>query len=250
MPKMDKLLVFLHKLGSPKSFYAWSGRALPWFVIIGGILFAYGLFAGLVLAPPDYQQGDAFRIIYVHVPAAFMSLFIYSMIATCALIHLVWRVKLMDVMMQVSAPIGAWMTFLALFTGAIWGKPMWGIWWIWDARLTSELILLFLYLGLIALRQAIIEPQQASRAVAMLALIGFVNIPIIHYSVYWWNTLHQGATIAKFAQPSIANDMLYPLLAMMMAFFCYFIGLMMMRARSEVLWRERRTRWIRKLIRD
>jgi len=212
------------------------------------ILFAYGLYAGLLLAPPDYQQGDAFRIIYVHVPAAFMSLFIYTWMATCALISLIWRIKLTDVMIQVSAPLGAWMTFLALFTGAVWGKPMWGTWWIWDARLTSELILLFLYLGVIALRQAIIDRRVADRAVAILVLVGFINIPIIHYSVYWWNTLHQGATIAQFALPSIVGSMLYPLLAMIAAFYCYCMMLLLIRVRTELLLRERKTSWVQQLI--
>jgi len=247
---MLKIWYYLHKLTSPRSFHSLSGRCLPWLITITALLFVGGLYAGLYLAPPDYQQGDAFRIMYVHVPAAFMSLFIYSWMATCALIGLVWRIKLSDVMIQVSAPLGALMTALALFTGSVWGKPMWGTWWIWDARLTSELILLFLYLGVIALRQAILDRHIASRAVAILVLIGFINIPIIHYSVYWWNTLHQGATIAKLAQPSIAAPMLYPLLIMIAAFLCYFMVLLLIGSRTELLLREQKTSWVRRLLRN
>jgi len=245
---MKSIWSFLYKLASPKYFYEWAGRVSALFAVLAGLFFSVGLFGALVLAPPDYQQGDAFRIMYLHVPAAFMSLCIYSLMAFCAVLSLVWKIKLSDIVIKVSAPLGAWITFLALFTGSVWGKPMWGTWWIWDARLTSELILLFLYVGIIALNSAIPDRQRAGQAVAILVLVGFVDIPIIHYSVNWWNTLHQGATLTRFAKPTMAPSMLYPLLLMMAAFFCYFVNVMLTRARTECLLREKRASWVEALI--
>lgn len=238
----------LYRLASPQSFYQLSGKIIYWVGILTAILFATGLFAALVLAPADYQQGDAFRIIYVHVPSAFLSLFTYALMAFCALLSLVWKIKLADLVIKVSANLGAWLTFLALLTGSIWGKPMWGTWWIWDARLTSELILLFLYLGIIALQQAITDPSNSAKAVAILVLVGFVDIPIIHYSVYWWNTLHQGPTIVQFAKPSIAPAMLYPLLIMILAFFGYFICLLLLGVRRALLLTNRKAHWVRDIL--
>jgi heme exporter protein C len=200
-----------------------------------------------VLAPADYQQGDSFRIMYIHVPSAWMSLFIYVVMAAAGAIGLIWRIKLAEVVAISSAPIGASFTFLALITGSIWGKPMWGTWWVWDARLTSELILLFLYLGIIALHNAIEDKRTAARATAILALVGVVNIPIIHYSVEWWNTLHQGPTVTKFDAPSIHPSMLIPLLLMALAFKLYYLAVVLMRARVEVLERERNSVWVREL---
>lgn len=168
--------------------------------------------------------------------------------AVVAVIGWVWKIKLADIMVKASAPIGAWFTFLALFTGAVWGKPMWGTWWIWDARLTSELILLFFYLGFIALQSAIADTTKAAKAGALLLLIGLVNLPIIHFSVEWWETLHQGATLSKFSKPSIALEMLYPLVAMILAFAFYYVTVVLMRARCEVLLREQRTQWVKELI--
>lgn len=242
------MLPILYKLASPKRFYQIAGKLLPWFVVIATLLFSYGLVGALLLSPPDYQQGDAYRIIYIHVPSAFMSMFIYTVMAFCAVLSLVWRIKLADAVLTASVPIGAWLTALALITGSIWGKPMWGAWWIWDARLTSELILEFLYLGVIALQTAMINTEQRAKAAAILVLVGSINIPIIHYSVYWWNTLHQGATISRFAKPTIAPSMLYPLLAMIAAFLIYYLALMLVRARTEVIWRERRSSWVRELF--
>ena len=201
---------WIHKFASPKIFYTFAGRSLPWLSVLCLFLLSYGIVAGLILAPADYQQGEAFRIIYVHVPSAFLSMMIYMLMAVNAAISTIWRIKLADIIVRTSASIGAWFTFLALVTGSLWGKPMWGTWWIWDARLTSELILLFLYLGVIALQSAIRDRQAAAKAGNLLVLVGVVNIPIIHYSVYWWNTLHQGATLSKFAKPSIDPSMLYP----------------------------------------
>ena len=238
---------FFHKLASPKYFYTIAGHLIPWLAMAFLLLALAGLYYGLVKAPPDYQQGDSYRIMFIHVPAAWMSLFIYMVMAGAGAIGLIWQIKLAEVITISSAAIGASFTFLALVTGSIWGKPMWGTWWVWDARLTSELILLFLYLGVIALHNAIDDKRTAGRAVAILALVGVVNIPIIHYSVEWWNTLHQGPTVAKFGKPSIDISMLIPLLLMALAFKIYYAFVVLMRARCEVLARERHTGWVKAL---
>ncbi len=240
----------IHKFGSPKHFYRLSGQILPWVVAFFVLFFSYGLIAGLAFAPPDYQQGDSFRIIYFHVPSAFFSLSIYVTMATAAAIGLIWRIKVADMVASSCAPIGASFTFLALVTGAIWGKPTWGTWWVWDARLTSELILLFLYLGYMALQGAIEDKVKAAKASALLALVGVVNIPIIHFSVTWWNTLHQGATLSKFEKPSMDPSMLWPLLAMIVAFGLFFVLVLLLRTRCEVLDRERHTNWVQELVQD
>ncbi|MFK5970848.1 MAG: heme ABC transporter permease [Candidatus Marithrix sp.] len=239
---------FLHKHSSPKYFYILAGRLIPWFGWACLILMLAGLYYGLFKAPPDYQQGQSYRIMFVHVPAAWMSMFIYMIMAVAGGISLVWRIKLADIIAASSAPIGASFTFLALATGALWGKPMWGAWWVWDARLTSELILLFLYLGVISLNSAIDDKRTASRASAVLALVGVVNIPIIHYSVEWWNTLHQGSTITKLAAPSIHISMLIPLLLMAIAFKLYYVLVVLKQARCEVLERERNSSWVKELV--
>ena len=238
---------FLHRFASPPHFYRLASAMIPWLGAIALLSIVGAAVAGLVFAPADYQQGDSVRIIFIHVPSAWMSLFIYMVMATAGAIGLIWRIKLADVVAACSAPIGAWFTFLALVTGALWGRPMWGTYWVWDARLTSELILLFLYLGVIALRAAIDDPRAAGRAAAVLALVGVVNIPIIHYSVEWWNTLHQGPTVTKFDKPSIHLDMLIPLLVMAIAFQLYFFTALLMRARNEVLHRERNATWVAEL---
>ena len=238
---------FLYRMASPRHFYRIAGRMIPWLAGLCVLALLYGLYGGLVLAPPDYQQGESFRIIYVHVPSAWMSMFIYTFMAVLSGIHLIWRMKLADIMATASAPIGASFTFLALVTGSLWGKPMWGTYWVWDARLTSELILLFLYLGIMALRSAIDDQRSAGRATAVLTLVGVVNIPIIHYSVVWWNTLHQPATVSKLDTPSIHIDMLIPLLVMTLAFQFYFFTVALMRARNEVLQREHKASWVAEL---
>jgi len=240
---------WFHKLASPPHFYRLAGRLAPWFGWAAFILIVAGLYGGLVLAPPDYQQGDAFRIIYVHAPSAWMSLFIYVTMAVAAAIGLIWRIKLAHAVAASAAPIGASFTLAALATGALWGQPMWGTWWVWDARLTSELILLFLYLGYMALRASIDEVQRADRASAVLAIVGVINVPIIHYSVVWWNTLHQASTVTKMAAPSISLAMLVPLLVMMVGFNLYFFAVLLLRARGEVLRRERNAGWIREVVR-
>ncbi len=239
---------FFHKMGSPPYFYGFAGRLIPWLGWISAGLLAAGLYGGLVLAPPDYQQGDSYRIMFIHVPSAWMSLFVYVVMAAAGAVGLIWRIKVAEAVAAASAPVGAWFTFLALITGSLWGKPMWGTYWVWDARLTSELILLFLYLGVIGLHSAIEDRRTASRATAVLSLVGLVNIPIIHYSVVWWNTLHQGATITKFGAPSIHLSMLVPLLIMALGFKLYYFTVLLMRSRTEVLERERGSAWVRELV--
>lgn len=229
-------------------FHTLARRLTPWLYGVSGVLFIAGLISGLVLAPPDYQQGESFRIIYVHVPSAWLSMFAYVVMAGAAAASLIWRVKLGDVLARATAPVGASFTALALITGSLWGKPMWGTWWVWDARLTSELLLLFLYLGYLALQSAIEDRRAAARAGAVLAVVGVVNIPIIHYSVEWWSTLHQGATLTKFAAPSIATSMLIPLLIMTAAFQLFFFATVLVRARCEILEFDRHTQWVRNLV--
>ena len=241
---------FLHKLASPKYFYDIAGKLIPWLAWLTGLALLAGLWLGLVKAPPDYQQGESYRIMFVHVPAAWMSMFVYMLMALWSGVNLIWNIKLADVMAGSSAALGASFTLLALVTGSLWGKPMWGAWWVWDARLTSELILLFLYLGYIALVSAIEDRRTAARAGGVLILVGVVNIPIIHYSVEWWNTLHQGPTVTKFDKPSIHLSMLVPLLVMALGFKLYYLTAVLLRARAEVLDRERRSAWVKELLGD
>jgi heme exporter protein C len=242
------MLNWLHKFASSRNFYNLAGRLVPWFGWSCLAVILAGLYGGLIQAPADYQQGDSFRIIYVHVPSAWMSLFVYVVMAGAGAVGLIWHVKLAEVVAASSAPIGASFTFLALATGSLWGKPMWGAWWVWDARLTSELILLFLYLGVMGLQSAIDDKRTASRAAAVLALVGVVNIPIIHYSVEWWNTLHQGPTVSKLDAPSIHISMLVPLLLMALGFKLFYVTAMLMRARCELLERERNTAWAQEMV--
>ncbi len=227
--------------------YRVAGWLSPWFASICLITLVTGLYLGLYVAPPDYEQGDSYRIIYIHVPAAWMSMFVYVVMAVSSAIFLIWRLKIADVVAVASAPIGAAFTAVALLTGSFWGKPMWGTWWIWDARLTSELILLFLYLGYMALRGAMETPQSAARAAGILAVVGVVNIPIIHFSVEWWNTLHQPATITKLDKPSMHISMLKPLLIMVLSFQMLYFFNLMVRVRTVILEREARTAWVAEL---
>ena len=239
---------WFHKLASPPHLYRSAGTLIPWFGWPALVLIVASLYGGLVLAPPDYQQGDAFRIIYVHAPSAWMSLFVYVAMATSAATGLIWRMKLAHAVAASCAPIGASFTFAALATGALWGQPMWGTWWVWDARLTSELILLFLYLGYMALRSSIEDLQRADRASAVLAIIGVVNVPIIHYSVVWWNTLHQAPSVTKMGAPTISTSMLVPLLMMILGFTLFFVAVLLVRVRGEILRRERNALWIREAL--
>ncbi len=242
------MFLWFHKLGSPPHFYRIAGNWIPWLGWIFVALLLAGLYGGLVAAPPDYQQGESYRIIFIHVPSAWLSLFAYMVMAVSGAIGFVWRIKLAEIVSISCAPIGASFTFIALATGSLWGKPMWGTYWVWDARLTSELLLLFLYLGVIALYGAIEDKRVAARAAAILAMVGVVNIPIIHYSVEWWNTLHQPATITKFDKPSIHTSMLVPLLVMAVGFKLFFATTLLMRARCELLQRERNSQWVRELV--
>jgi heme exporter protein C len=239
---------FFHELGSPREFYRISGSLLPWIWVPCLALLLLGSWQALVVAPPDYQQGESYRIMFVHVPSAWMSMLVYSTMAVCAIIGLVWRMKMAHIILISSVPIGASFTFLALFTGAFWGKPMWGAYWVWDARLTSELILLFLYVGITGLYTAFDDRRTAERAAAILVLVGSVNIPIIHYSVEWWNTLHQGPTVTKFDSPSIHPSMLWPLLIMAVAFTLLYCALVLMRSRNRILEQERRSQWVYKMV--
>ncbi len=233
---------------SPKNFYPFAGRLLPWLAAATVAMLATGLYLGLFVAPPDYQQGESYRIMFVHVPSAWMSMFIYVVMASAGAAGLAWKTKLAEVLASACAPIGASFTLITLVTGALWGKPMWGTWWAWDARLTSELILLFLYLGFMALEASIEDARRAARATAVLALVGVVNIPIIHFSVEWWNTLHQPASVTKLGMPSIHPSMLAPLLLMMLAFMLYFATVVLMRMRYQVLARERHTHWVAQMV--
>ena len=236
---------WFHKWGSPKWFYEVSGRWLTGFALAAAVLLVVGLIWGLAFAPPDYQQGNSFRIIYIHVPAAILAQSCYLMLAVAGAVGLIWKMKLADVALQQAAPIGAWMTVIALITGAVWGKPTWGTYWVWDARLTSMLVLLCLYFGVIALGQAISNRESAAKACAVLALVGAVNIPIIKYSVEWWNTLHQPATFKITGKASMAMEMWMPLLIMIIGFYGYFAPVLLMRMRLEVLRREARASWVK-----
>lgn len=229
---------------APANFYNLAGRLIPWFAGLTVLLFAVGLYLGLVVAPPDYQQGDSYRILYIHVPTAWMGMFLYVLMAIYAAIGLIWRIKIAEIMAKAIAPTGALMTFFALWTGALWGRPTWGVFWVWDARLTSMLILLFLYLGYMALHAAIDDRQRASNASALLAIVGVVNVPIIYFSVQWWNTLHQGASITVTDAPTMATIMFVTLLTMTLATWMYSIAVVLARARVEVLERERRSTWV------
>ncbi len=224
----------LMQLANPTRFLALSGRVLPWIAGAAGTLFAVGLYLAFFVAPADYQQGDSVRIMYVHVPAAIMAMTCYTLMAVAALGTLVWRHPLADVAAKAAAPLGAAFTFLGLVTGAIWGRPMWGAWWVWDARLTSFLVLFLMYLGLIALWRAFDDPTRAGRVAAVLMLVGFVNIPIIKFSVEWWNTLHQPASILRIGGPSIYPTMLYPLLVMLGAYTLLFAALHLAAMRAEI----------------
>jgi len=238
---------FILQLTSFRNFYRFSGRLLPWLGGITLVLFAIGLYWSLVVAPIDYQQKDSYRIIYIHVPAAWMSMFVYIVMAVSGAIHLIWKTKLSVVIANACAPIGATFTFLALVTGAIWGQPTWGTWWVWDARLTSELILLFLYIGYMSLYSAIEDRATAARAAAILAIVGVVNIPIIHYSVDWWFTLHQSASISVSKGSSLHPSMYWPLMIMATAYKFYFVTVLLQRTRNEILERDQNANWVQEM---
>lgn len=239
----------LNQWTSPPGFYRLSGRVLPWLWLFTVAVFAAGLAGGLIPAPPDHGQGMAYRIIYIHLPAVWMAVFAYMVMAGSALIHLVRRVTLADIWAEASAPVGASFAVLALATGSLWGKPMWGAWWVWDAHLTSVLILFFLFLGYMALRSAMDERRLAARASAVLVLVGVVHVPLIHFSATWWSTLHQGSTVSPLDAPTIHPGMLIPLLIMALAFLLYYLLFCLMRARCAILERECRSHWVMELAR-
>ncbi len=228
----------MHRFANPTRFMRASAVILPWAAWLAAGLLATGLFLALFVAPPDYRQGESVRIIFVHVPAAWMALFVYTCMAGASAAALIWRHPLADIAARSAAPIGAAFTFIALATGSLWGKPMWGAWWVWDARLTSVLILFFLYLGYMALADAFDDPARGAKAAAILALVGFVNVPIIHFSVEWWNTLHQPASLVRPDGPAIHVSMLIPLLVMALAFTTYFVTVLIVRMRSEIVARK------------
>ncbi|HNI51860.1 MAG: heme ABC transporter permease CcmC [Candidatus Accumulibacter sp.] len=247
---MSKQSINWYKYASPQTFYPLAGKMIPWFWLLAAIFGVAGLTAGFLLAPMDEQQGEGYRIIFLHVPASWMSMFIYLVMAFWAALGLAFNTRLSGMMASALAPTGALFAFLSLWTGALWGKPMWGTWWVWDARLTSELILLFLYIGFIALQAAIDDPRRADKAGAILALVGVVNIPIIYFSVKWWNTLHQGASVSLTRAPSMAAMMLWGMLLCALACWMYSIAVALMRVRTIMLERERHTEWVRALLGD
>jgi len=240
-------VVHWFRFASPQNFYPLAGKMIPWFWGLAAIFFVVGLYIGFFVAPTDFRQGEGYRIIFVHVPAAWMSMLIYLVMAFWAGLGLVFNTRLSSMMAQALAPTGAIMAFLSLWTGAWWGIPMWGTWWVWDARLTSSLILFFLYIGFIALQAAIDDARRADKACAILALVGVVNVPIIYFSVIWWNTLHQGHSITLTEAPTMEATMLWGMLIMVLAFWMYSFAVSLMRVRAIILERERHTQWVRKL---
>ena len=234
------------KYSAPSTFYGLAGKMVPWFAWLSAVLFAVGLYISFFVAPMDAQQSEAYRIMFIHVPASILSMFIYLVMAGYAALGLIFNTRLSSMMASALAPTGALFAFMSLWTGALWGKPMWGAWWVWDARLTSELILLFLYLGFIALHASIDDPRRADRAAALLAIVGSVNVPIIYFSVKWWNTLHQGSTI-KFTGTSMHVAMQQGMYTMLLACWLYAIAVALIRVRSIILERERNAQWVLEL---
>ena len=245
---MENLRIRWFQWAAPQSFYPLAGRLWPWFAALAAVLALAGMYLGFFVAPTDFQQGEGYRIIFVHVPASWMSMVIYLAMAFWAFLGFTFNTRLSGMMTQALAPTGAMFTFLSLWTGALWGKPMWGTWWVWDARLTSELILFFLYMGYIALTSAIDDPRRADRAGGLLALVGAVNVPIIYFSVKWWNTLHQGASVSVTKGSSMAQTMLWAMLLMALAFWAYSIAMALYRVRGIILQRERHARWVQEVV--
>lgn len=247
MSSSAKRWAWFHRLGSPRWFYQASSRWLPWLSLGALVLLVTGIVWGLGFAPEDAKQGNSFRIIYLHVPSSFLALAGYYIMAIAGAIGLIWKMKISYLVMKSAAPIGAALTFIALFTGAVWGKPTWGTYWVWDARITSMLILLFLYMGVLVLQYAFHSEEAANKAGAVLALVGTVNIPIIYKSVDWWYTLHQPATIKLTSAPSMHPDMFQPLVVMILGFYVFYVVVLFLFTRAEILHRERKTQWVREL---
>jgi len=239
---------WLHPYANPETSYQLTTRLIPWFAIVSAVLLTIGMIWALLFAPADYQQGESFRIFYIHVPSASLSMGIYVGMAIAALSSIVWQLKLADAAVAAIAPVGAVFTAIALITGAAWGKPMWGTYWIWDARLTTELILLFLYLGVIALNNAFEDKSMGAKAAGILAMVGVINIPIIKYSVEWWNTLHQGATVSKLGKPAMSMDMFYPFVFCFLGFAFLTAVIICMRFKTEILLRNSMRPWVKELV--
>lgn len=244
---MNPIVRWFHQLGSPPYFDRFAARWAPWGYGLGLLVMAVGVYWGMFHVPADYQQGDSFRILYIHVPSAWMSMAIFALMAVYAVVAQVWRIKLCEILAMASAPIGAAFTLITLITGAIWGKPMWGTWWDWDPRLTTELILLFMYLGVIGLYHAIDDRRAAARAAGFLAIVGVALLPVIRYSVVWWNSLHQGQTIRLFGESTMDPSMLAPLILMILGTKFWFIGALLARARADNLRREAGKAWVAEL---
>lgn len=242
-----RMIQWMQSYLSPKAAYRLAAICSPWFLLLAFVLLTWGLYGALYAAPIDYQQGAVYRIIYIHVPCAILSLGLYSVMTVSSFVFLIWKVKVMDALSYVCSCTGLVFTVLTLITGSIWGKPTWGAWWVWDARLTSELILLFIYIGILALRQALVHTQMGDKAVSVLVLIGAINIPIIHYSVDWWQTLHQGATILRLGSPNIAPSMLHPLLLCVAGMIFFSAHLMSLQLRAVLLQRGQNNRWAKYL---
>ncbi|MDP8099491.1 MULTISPECIES: heme ABC transporter permease [Pasteurella] len=239
---------WLHPYAKSETQYYLCGKFIPLFAVLSIALLGVGIVWGLAFAPADYQQGNSFRIMYIHVPSAIWSMAVYGSMAIAAVVALVWQIKQAHIAMIAMAPIGATFTFIALVTGAIWGKPMWGTWWVWDARLTAELILFFLYIGVIALYSAFQNEKVGAKAAGILSIVGVINLPIIHFSVEWWNTLHQGASITKFEKPSIATPMLIPLILCIFGFMMLYIWFTLVRYRVELVRSEKNRAWVQNLV--
>jgi len=241
---------FWFHYAGPQAFYGLAGRLWPCFAALAAVLGVWGLWLGFMVAPADAQQGEGYRIIFVHVPVSWMSMVIYLAMAFWSVLGLTFNTRLSGMMTRALAPTGAMFAFLSLWTGALWGKPMWGTWWVWDARLTSELILFFLYLGYIALTSAIDDQRRGDRAGALIAIVGAINVPIIYFSVKWWNTLHQGASVSLTKSPSMAQVMLWGMLLMAMCFWFYTIALVLFRVRTTILQRESHTAWVQQIAQE
>lgn len=244
---MHPIVRWFHQLGSPPYFDRFAAKWVPWAWAGALLTMAVGVYGALFVVPADYQQGDSFRILYIHVPSAWMSLLVYALMALYAAIAMIWRIKLCEILAMASAPIGAGFTVITLLTGMIWGKPMWGTWWDWDPRLTSELVLLFMYLGVIGLYHAIDDRRTAARAAGLLAITGVVLLPVIRYSVDWWNSLHQGQTIRVFGTSSMDASMMWPLVWMVIGTKFWFVGALLSRARADNLRREAGKDWVARL---
>ncbi len=236
---------WIQQWGSPKVFYHKTANWYPWLLAISLVLISIAFFGGLAIVPEDYQQGNSFRIIYMHVPVASLSMTGYAVMAIAGAVGLIWKMKVADMVAKSCAPLGAWITLLALFTGSVWGKATWGAWWVWDARITSMVVLLFLYMGVLALHRINRDPQQGARAAAILGIVGVVNLVIVKYSVVWWNSLHQGSTFTITGESHMASEMVWPLLVSLLGMYLLCAALVIKRTRNEILLREQRTQWVK-----